>query len=135
MMKYRLIRKDRYLLTIAAIIVLIFVASCTPVTTTSPAPTPSPTLTQPTPTTITPTPPTTTNPTFTPTPRQPAPAKTYALPGNQVFPEGIAYASISNSFFVGSTNDGSIFKGDLTDGQVSVFSAGGADNRTAVTGL
>ena len=135
MMKYRLIRKDRYLLTIAAIIVLIFVASCTPVTTTSPAPTPSPTLTQPTTTTITPTQPTTTNPTFTPTPTQPAPAITYALPGNQVFPEGIAYDSTSNSFLVGSTNDGSIFNGDLTNGQVSVFSAGGSDNRTAVTGL
>jgi len=52
-----------------------------------------------------------------------APARTYALPGDQVFPDGVAYDHTSNSFFTGSTNDG------------TVFSAGGTDGRTAAIGM
>lgn len=64
-----------------------------------------------------------------------APAKSYALPGDRVFPEGITYDRTSNSFFTGSTNDGTLFRGDLASGQVNVFSAGGADGRTAAIGM
>ncbi|MDZ4230544.1 MAG: hypothetical protein U1B77_01850, partial [Dehalococcoidales bacterium] len=82
-------------------------------------------------------------PTSTPAPPQtpatppvsPAPVRTYALPGEQVFPEGVAYDPASDSFFTGSTNDGTIFRGDLASGQVSVFSVGGADGRTAAIGM
>lgn len=65
----------------------------------------------------------------------PAPVKTYALPGDQVFPEGIAYDPVSNSFFTGSTSDGTVFRGDFADGQVTVFSAGGTDGRSAAIGM
>ncbi|MBI4303265.1 MAG: SMP-30/gluconolactonase/LRE family protein [Chloroflexi bacterium] len=71
----------------------------------------------------------------TPSPVPTAPARTYALPGDRVFPEGIAYDPISNSFFTGSTNDGTVFRGDLSSGQVTVFSAGGLDGRTAAIGM
>lgn len=60
---------------------------------------------------------------------------TYDLPGERVFPEGIAYDPAANAFFVGSTDDGTIFRGDLATGEVTVFSPGGTDGRTAVTGL
>ncbi len=70
-----------------------------------------------------------------PTPVPPAPARTYALPGDQVFPEGITYDPTSNSFFVGSTSNGTIFRGNLSSGQVSVFSAAGLDGRTAAIGM
>ncbi|MBI4188731.1 MAG: SMP-30/gluconolactonase/LRE family protein [Chloroflexi bacterium] len=69
------------------------------------------------------------------TPTAPTPAKTYALPGDQVFPEGIAYDSVSSSFFTGSTNDGTVFRGSLASGEVTVFSAGGVDGRTAAIGM
>lgn len=64
-----------------------------------------------------------------------APARTYALPGGSVFPEGVAYDPTRNIFFTGSTNDGTIFRGDLGSGEVKVFSAGGSDGRTAAIGM
>lgn len=76
------------------------------------------------------------SPPLTPTtPAAPAPAKTYALPGDRVFPEGVAYDPASHSFFTGSTNDGAIFRGNLASGKVEIFSAGGADGRTAAIGM
>ncbi len=62
-------------------------------------------------------------------------ATTYELPGERVFPEGVAYDPAANAFFVGSTEDGTIFRGDLETGEVEIFSPGGTDGRTAVTGL
>jgi Cu-Zn family superoxide dismutase len=59
----------------------------------------------------------------------------YVLPGDKVFPEGIAYEAGTDSFYVGSTTDGTIFRGNATSGAVSVFSAGGSDGRTAATGM
>lgn len=60
---------------------------------------------------------------------------TYTLPGDQVFPEGIAYDAVANAFYVGSTDDGTIFRGDLETGEVTVFAEGGIDGRTAITGV
>ena len=102
------------------------------------SPSPSPTTT-PIATTIptlspTPTPTPTATATTTPIPT-PAPTRTYPLPGDQVFPEGITYDLTSNSFFVGSTNDGTIFRGNLATGSVTTFSAGGLDGRTAAIGM
>ena len=36
----------------------------------------------------------------------------YILPGNAVFPEGVAYDQRSSSVFVSSTTDGTIFRGE-----------------------
>ena len=59
----------------------------------------------------------------------------YALPGESVFPEGVAYNPASGKFYVGSTGDGAIYEGDVASGEVTVFSEGGADGRTTAIGL
>ncbi len=59
----------------------------------------------------------------------------YALPGEAVFPEGVAYNPASGKFYVGSTSDGTLYEGDVASGEVSVFSAGGADGRTTAIGM
>jgi sugar lactone lactonase YvrE len=106
------------------------VTTTRPPATTLPATTPATTP----PTTTPATTPPTTPPATTPPP-VPAITKTYALPGNQVFPEGVAWDPTSNDFFTGSTNDGTIYRGDIDSGQVTVFSAAGADGRTAAIGM
>jgi Cu-Zn family superoxide dismutase len=62
-------------------------------------------------------------------------ARTFALPGDSVFPEGVAHIAGSNEFYVGATTDGTIFRGDLTTGEVDVFSAGGSDGRVSAVGM
>ena len=37
----------------------------------------------------------------------------YALPENEVYPEGAAYRPESGEFFVGSTTDGTVFRGNV----------------------
>lgn len=59
----------------------------------------------------------------------------YILPGDQVFPEGVAYQRGTNTFFVSSTTDGTIFRGELDNPTTSVFLPGGSDGRTAAVGL
>ena len=59
----------------------------------------------------------------------------YALPGEGVFPEGVAYNPVSGNFYVGSTGDGTLYEGDVASGEVTVFSAGGADGRTTAIGM
>ncbi len=41
------------------------------------------------------------------------PPSVYELPGDNVYPEGIAYDPDSNTFFVGSATEGTIFRGDV----------------------
>ncbi len=60
---------------------------------------------------------------------------TYEIPGERVFPEGIAHDPAAGLFYVGSTEDGTIYRGDLATGVVEAWLPGGADERTAVTGL
>ena len=43
----------------------------------------------------------------------PAEVTSYTLPGSAVYPEGVAYRAGSKNFYVGSTTDGTIFKGTL----------------------
>lgn len=57
------------------------------------------------------------------------------LPGASVFPEGVAFDESSGDIFVGSTDDGTIFRASLDDDVAQVFLAPGDDERTAVTGL
>lgn len=53
-----------------------------------------------------------------------AAARTFALPGDQVYPEGIAYRAETNTFYVGSTTSGAIFQGDLQSGTVDTLVPG-----------
>jgi len=57
----------------------------------------------------------------------------YTIPGDAVFPEGIALKG--KSFFVSSTTDGTIFKGSVKGKALAPFAAGGADGRTTATGM
>lgn len=58
----------------------------------------------------------------------------YLLPGQQVFPEGITEGP-GSTFFVGSLDDGSIFRGDAATGAVEVFLHPDGDGRRSVAGL
>lgn len=59
----------------------------------------------------------------------------YVIPGDRVFPEGVAYNEATGKFYTGSTEDGTLFEGDLASGEVTVFSAAGSDGRHAATGM
>ena len=54
---------------------------------------------------------------------QPEP-NSYILPGDAVFPEGITVDESANTFYVGSTTDGTLFEGNIDTGEVSVFAEG-----------
>lgn len=59
----------------------------------------------------------------------------YVLPGEAVFPEGVAYQPSTGDFFVSSTGDGTVFRGNIKRSDVQPYLAPGADGRTATTGL
>jgi sugar lactone lactonase YvrE len=59
----------------------------------------------------------------------------YILPGDEVFPEGIAFEQSTGYFYVSSTTDGTVFRGTLDDEMTEVFLPGGQDGRTTATGL
>ncbi|TDH21605.1 hypothetical protein EXU57_19060 [Segetibacter sp. 3557_3] len=61
--------------------------------------------------------------------------ETYALPGDTLYPEGIAYNSRSGLFYTGSTNNGDIYQVDVETGAVKLFAPGPLQGRRAVTGL
>ncbi len=61
--------------------------------------------------------------TFVASAAQPEP-DSYVLPGDAVFPEGVTFNESTDTFYVGSTTDGTIFEGDLETGEVSVFAEG-----------
>lgn len=63
-----------------------------------------------------------------------APAE-YLLPGDAVFPEGVATRPGSDQFFVTSTTDGTVFRGTLGRERTRVFLAPGARGRTNAVGL
>lgn len=58
----------------------------------------------------------------------------FVLPGSQVYPEGITEGA-GNSFYVGSIDAGTIYRGDLDQGVAEVWLPGGLDQRTSVGGL
>jgi Cu-Zn family superoxide dismutase len=62
-------------------------------------------------------------------------SRTYSLPGDAVFPEGVAYDASARAFYVGSTNDGTIFRGQISGTGAQPFLPGGPDGRTFVTGM
>jgi sugar lactone lactonase YvrE len=48
----------------------------------------------------------------------------FALPAGGGFPEGIAYDEVTGDFYVGSTIDGTIYRGNVETGMVEVFLPG-----------
>ena len=58
----------------------------------------------------------------------------YILPGDQVFPEGIAYQASTGDFFVSSTLDGTILRGNVGQ-EAEVFIPGGTDVLTGSRGM
>ncbi len=59
----------------------------------------------------------------------------HSFPGAQVYPESVAVDPSTDTFFVGSVKDGTIFKGKLGSGKFEVFSPAGADGRIMATGM
>ena len=61
----------------------------------------------------------------------------YVLPGEQVFPEGVAYRSDTGDFYVGSTADGTVFRGNVEGGskEAEVFLEPESDGRTTAIGM
>ena len=60
---------------------------------------------------------------------------TYTIPGDAVFPEGVAVDRRTGFFYVGSTTDGTIFRGRLGWPSLAVFLPGGADGRSTAIGM
>src|SRR3954452_15023395 len=59
----------------------------------------------------------------------------YILPGTAIFPEGIAYQQGTGQFYVSSSGNGTIYRGDVKEEMTTVFLPGGADGRTSATGM
>jgi Cu-Zn family superoxide dismutase len=64
-------------------------------------------------------------------------AERYVLPGEQVFPEGVAYRADTGDFYVGSTTDGTVFQGNVEGGskEAEVFLEPESDGRTTAIGM
>jgi sugar lactone lactonase YvrE len=64
-------------------------------------------------------------------------AERYVLPGEKVFPEGVAYRSDTGDFYVGSTADGTVFRGNVEGGskEAEVFLEPESDGRTTAIGM
>jgi sugar lactone lactonase YvrE len=64
-------------------------------------------------------------------------AERYVIPGEQVFPEGVAYRSDTGDFYVGSTTDGTVFQGNVEGGSkdAEVFLEPESDGRTTAIGM
>ncbi|OUJ68384.1 NHL repeat-containing protein [Hymenobacter crusticola] len=61
--------------------------------------------------------------------------ETYKLPGDQLFPEGIAYNSRKGVFYVGSTLNGDVIQVGVASGEASLFAAGAAQGRLDCRGM
>ena len=61
--------------------------------------------------------------------------ESYALPGDTLFPEGIAYQAATGHFYTGSVSNGDIIKVDVQSGIASTWASGAAQGRKAATGL
>jgi Cu-Zn family superoxide dismutase len=60
--------------------------------------------------------------------------KTFVLPGDALFPEGMGYDADNGDYFVGAIGGGAVLRGDVNDPTATVFSPAGADGRTAALG-
>jgi Cu-Zn family superoxide dismutase len=64
-------------------------------------------------------------------------AQIYPLPGERVFPEGIALNETTGDFYVGSTTDGTVFRANVSEPgtEAEVFLEPGGDGRTTAIGM
>ena len=67
---------------------------------------------------------------------QPA-VTSYTMPGNNVFPESIAFDAETLNFYVSNTEDGTVYRGNARDGpaELSVFLPARTHGRSVVMGL
>ena len=67
---------------------------------------------------------------------QPA-ASLYTMPGNDVFPEGVALDAETGDFYVGSTRDGAVYRGNVQNdgGALDLFLGPDPNEREGVTGM
>src|SRR5215211_4656577 len=56
----------------------------------------------------------------------PGGGRVFALPAGGGFPEGVAYDQATGDFYVGSTVDGTIYRGNVQTGTTEVFVPGSA---------
>ncbi|MBA2619457.1 MAG: superoxide dismutase, partial [Rubrobacter sp.] len=58
------------------------------------------------------------------------------MPGDQAFPEGVAYDPSSEDFFVGSSESGTIYRSNVGEApqETEVFLEGRTDGRNVVYG-
>lgn len=63
--------------------------------------------------------------------------QTFDIPGDEVYPEGVAYSASTGDFFVGSTTDGEIFRGNVGNPSAGMepFLEPGADGRSMAIGM
>jgi len=63
--------------------------------------------------------------------------RTFELPGERAFPEGVAYDPSSEDFFVGSSESGTIYRSNIGEGpkEAEVFLEGRTDGRNVVYGM
>lgn len=59
----------------------------------------------------------------------------YAIPGGNVFPEGVTLRPGSDTFYVSSTAGGTIYRGTLDKPRMKVFLTGGGNGRVLANGL
>lgn len=63
-------------------------------------------------------------------------AQTFPLPGDEVYPEGVAYDPATGDFFVGSTTDGAVFRGNVGEAaEAEPFLEPGSDGRSMAIGM
>ncbi|WNM32577.1 superoxide dismutase [Streptomyces sp. Li-HN-5-11] len=67
--------------------------------------------------------------------KKPPLPSSYTIPGDKAYPEGIARQHGTPYFYVGSTTDGTIYRGDVHQSDTRVFLPGGEDGRTSVAGM
>ena len=64
-------------------------------------------------------------------------AQTFPLPGDEVYPEGVAYDPATGDFFVGSTGNGAVFRGNVGEPgtEAETLLEPGADGRSMAIGI
>lgn len=62
---------------------------------------------------------------------------TYTIPGDAVFPEGVAYDAATGDFYVGSTRDGAVYRGNVRNngGELDLFLEPNSNERQGITGM